>query len=155
MGRVRYLFCLGLSLDRWISVLLEHVYHWIPGLAESKLTCSSSVQIHLSRDKPKKDKHMTPPTSPSIVSCSVRYGLWAGTYMGQSGHSHMVALMMGTDMVPETSPIFNQLTWLIVQEVLSLLVTMKALHHTVLEWIFGRVWTDFIWLWLGSIGGLW
>lgn len=48
VGQSQVMFCLGLSLNSWISVLLEHVNHWIPGLAESK----TSVPVKLSGVEP-------------------------------------------------------------------------------------------------------
>jgi hypothetical protein len=36
-GRSQVLNLLGLSLDWWISILLEHVSHRIPGPADSKI----------------------------------------------------------------------------------------------------------------------
>jgi hypothetical protein len=49
--------------------------------------------------------------------------------MGFSGHSHIIARMMGTEMVRETSVIFKQLALLIAREMLLILVALKALHH--------------------------
>jgi len=42
------LFCLGLSLERGISVLLEHLSHRIPGPAEGK----TSIPVKISRVQP-------------------------------------------------------------------------------------------------------
>jgi hypothetical protein len=51
-----------------------------------------------------------------VQDCLLNSIIWAGIYMWDGLDTQIAALMMGTEMVPETSVIFNQLTWLIAQE---------------------------------------
>jgi hypothetical protein len=56
--------------------------------------------------------HYLPSGSCSDLS-KVSWGCICGTVRT---HSHIIALLMGTDMVPEILVVFNKLTWLIAQE---------------------------------------
>jgi hypothetical protein len=56
------------------------------------------------------------PLVPHWLILRFKHGLWVDIYVRQSGHSYITALMMGTEIVPETLVIFNQVTWLIAQE---------------------------------------
>jgi hypothetical protein len=93
------------------------------------ITCSCN--IHLSRDKFKHNKHLTLPTSPPPPPAHgpgqiYIYGMvWT--------HSHIIALMMETQMVPEMLVIFNQLTKLRAEETLLMSTAMKASYHITMK----------------------